>query len=265
VTPKKSTRSAVLYSALILFNIHFGMKGHASFKLFCIMTFAESVIRFFEQLRYTGAILPDHIRVLNPYRASAETMRVVREFYTKYYSDDDKRHLILGINPGRFGAGHTGIPFTDPKRLKTECGIDFNGKVTHEPSSVFVYEVIRAMGGPASFYKRFYISSLCPLGFVSVDAVGKEKNLNYYDTPELLNATRSYIVENIRTQIGLGVSTDVCFCFGTGKNERMLSSLNEDYRFFGRIVALEHPRFIMQYRNPQMRHYIDKYIAAFGR
>lgn len=31
---------------------------------------------------------------------------------------------ILGINPGRFGAGTTGIAFIDPIRLENECGIN---------------------------------------------------------------------------------------------------------------------------------------------
>ncbi len=34
------------------------------------------------------------------------------------------RYLILGINPGRFGGGITGIPFTDPIRLQNICGIE---------------------------------------------------------------------------------------------------------------------------------------------
>ncbi|HVV55873.1 MAG TPA: uracil-DNA glycosylase family protein, partial [Mucilaginibacter sp.] len=192
-----------------------------------------------------------------------QTLAISEQFYRKYYSDNNKRHLILGINPGRFGAGLTGIPFTDPKRLVSECGIPYTGKPAHEPSSVFVYEMINAFGGPEKFYSRFYISSLSPLGFTSVGDRGREKNYNYYDSKELTEAVRGFITDNIRKQIGLGVETDICYCFGTGKNETFLRKLNEEFDFFERIIALEHPRFIMQYKAATKQNYIEKYLAAF--
>ncbi|HTD99320.1 MAG TPA: SMUG2 DNA glycosylase family protein [Mucilaginibacter sp.] len=228
------------------------------------MTFADRVIHFNQQLAYTGTGLPPGIRIMNPFREYAQTIGIAEQFYHKYYDDNHPRHIILGINPGRFGGGLTGIPFTDPKRLKSECGIDYDGKITHEPSSVFVYEVINAYGGPEAFYKKFYINSLFPLGFTTTDANGKEKNYNYYDSKELIQAVTGDIIDNVKKQIALGVSTDVCFCFGTGKNETFLRKLNQEHGFFKRIVALEHPRFIMQYKAMSKQAYIDKYLAAFG-
>ncbi|HVW14338.1 MAG TPA: uracil-DNA glycosylase family protein [Mucilaginibacter sp.] len=227
------------------------------------MTFADKIIRFIEQLHYTGEPLPPGIRIMNPYRESEQAMAISKTFYRKYYNENNKRHLILGINPGRFGAGLTGIPFTDTKRLVSECHIPYEGKTSHEPSSVFIYEMIHAFGGPEQFYSKFYINSLCPLGFTTVDDKGREKNYNYYDSRELQQAVTGYIVENIKIQIGLGVETDVCFVFGTGKNENFLQKLNDKYHFFGRIVALEHPRFIMQYKARTKQTYIDKYLHAF--
>jgi hypothetical protein len=227
------------------------------------MTFADKVICFNEQLEYTGATLPPGIRIMNPFREFAQTIQISEIFYHKYYNDNNARHVILGINPGRFGGGLTGIPFTDPKRLKTECGIDYDGKVTHEPSSVFVYEMINAFGGPEAFYKKFYVNSLCPLGFTTIDDKGKEKNYNYYDSKPLATAVHSFIIDNIRKQINLGIITDVCFCFGTGKNESYLRKINDEHHFFKKIIALEHPRFIMQYKTASKQFYIDKYLAAF--
>jgi hypothetical protein len=145
----------------------------------------------------------------------------------------------------------------------SECHIPYKGKISHEPSSVFIYEMIDAFGGVKAFYNKFYINSLCPLGFTIVDEKGKEKNYNYYDSPALQKAVTAYIVDNIRTQISLGVETDVCFCFGTGKNENFLRKLNNEHGFFGKIVALEHPRFIMQYKARSKQTYIDKYLSAF--
>jgi hypothetical protein len=228
------------------------------------MTFADRVIQFNKQLTYTGAALPPGIRIMNPFREYDQVMGIVDTFYHKYYNDNKPRHIILGINPGRFGGGLTGIPFTDPKRLVSECHIPYTGKVSHEPSSVFVYQVINAYGGPESFYQDFYINSPCPLGFTSIDANGKEKNYNYYDSKELMEAVYPFMIENIRKQIDLGIITDTCFCFGTGKNEKFLAKLNDEHRFFKNLIALEHPRFIMQYKSKSKHLYIDKYISAFG-
>ncbi|MCR8558394.1 DUF4918 family protein [Mucilaginibacter sp. BJC16-A38] len=226
------------------------------------MTFAEKVIQFNKQLDFTGT-LPPGINILNPFKENPQANIIMEQFYSKYYNDDNKRHLIVGINPGRFGGGVTGIPFTDSKRLKSVCHINYEGKETHEPSSVFVYEVIEAFGGPEEFYKHIYINSMCPLGFTASTKDGKEINYNYYDSKELTAAVYDFMVENIQKQIDLGIYTDTCFCFGTGKNEKFLRKLNDEKGFFKNIVALEHPRFIMQYKAKTKQQYIDKYIAAF--
>ncbi len=110
------------------------------------MTFADKVIQFSKQLDFQGS-LPDGIKIMNPFKENPQVNTLMEQFYKKFYDDNHKRHLILGINPGRFGAGVTGIPFTDSKRLRSVCGINYEGKETHEPSSVFVYDVIEAFGG----------------------------------------------------------------------------------------------------------------------
>lgn len=229
------------------------------------MSFAEKVISFNRQLTYNGSILPDNIRIMNPFRDIRGTMPIVESFYHKYYDDDKPRFIILGINPGRFGGGLTGIPFTDPKRLESECGIVYEGKITHEPSSVFVYDVVNAYGGVTDFYRDFYINSVCPLGFTSVNNAGKEINYNYYDSKELTKAVYHFIIENIRRQISMGIKTDICICLGTGKNEQFLRDLNNEYSFFDEIIALEHPRYIMQYKAKSRNVYIDKYISVLGK
>ena len=228
-----------------------------------MQTFADKIIEFNKSLDFKGK-LPEGINVMNPFRGDDYILSVSSSFYKKYYDDNRPRHLILGINPGRFGAGVTGIPFTDTKRLTRECGIEYSGKETHEPSSVFVYEVIKAYGGITGFYNDFYINSICPLGFTISDSKGKEKNYNYYDSTELTNAVFMFIVENIRNQINFGIETDICYCFGTGKNEKFLRSLNDKYGFFNKIIALEHPRYVMQYKLKHKQEYINRYLDAFS-
>ena len=226
-------------------------------------TFADKMIAFNKKVEFNGK-LPKGISIMNPFKENEYALSISSTFYKKFYDDYKKRYLILGINPGRFGAGITGVPFTDTKRLLQECGIYFEGKVTHEPSATFVYEVINAFGGVEKFYKKFYIQSICPLGFTATNDKGKEVNYNYYDSKQLTEAVYDFMIDNIRKQIGLGIYTNVCFCFGTGKNEKFIRKVNEEYQFFEQIIALEHPRYIMQYKFNQRDIYVRKYLRAMN-
>jgi hypothetical protein len=224
-------------------------------------TFADKIIAFNKALNFKGK-LPDGISIMNPFKEQ-HVLESSALFYKKYYNDTNKRHLILGINPGRFGAGLTGIPFTDPKRLLANCHIPYDGAVAHEPSSAYVYEVIKEYGGEEQFYHRFYINSICPLGFTYAGKNGKELNYNYYDSAELTSAVYDFIIKSMKQHIALGIYTDVCFCFGTGKNEKFFQEINMRFGFFDKIVALEHPRYVMQYKSASKQVYIDKYMRAF--
>lgn len=205
------------------------------------MTFAKRVLQYYEQLHYTAKI-PNDIEILNPYNQS-DVMLACTKFYNKYYNDTKPRRLILGINPGRFGAGITGIPFTDPVNLERFCKIENNFHKRSELSSDFVYQLITEMGTPEQFYDHFYIGSVSPLGMVK-----DGKNLNYYDSPVLSRALKPEIITNLIKQIGLGINSSTVFCFGKGANYNYLISLNNEINLFKKIVPLPHPRWIMQYR-----------------
>ncbi|MDD4438991.1 MAG: DUF4918 family protein, partial [Tissierellia bacterium] len=94
-----------------------------------MQTFADRVIEFNRGLVYRGN-LPDNFQVMNPFLDNPETMVVMSEFYHKYYSDNRPRKFIIGINPSRNGAGITGVPFTDTKRLESACGISMKSART---------------------------------------------------------------------------------------------------------------------------------------
>lgn len=226
-------------------------------------TFADRVIGFNQTINFAGN-LPAGIQVMNPFREDDTVPELSATFYRKFYGDTGRRYIILGINPGRFGGGVTGIPFTDSKRLVEDCGLPYSRKVTHEPSSVFIYEMIAAYGGVKEFYKKFYINSLSPLGFTSVGPKGTPINYNYYDSKDLTAAVYDFMIQSLEKQLAFGIDTDTCFCFGAGKNEKFLRKLNEQKKYFKQIIALEHPRFIMQYKSKYRGLYIDKYLAAFN-
>lgn len=223
------------------------------------MTFADKIIDYNSRLKL-DAILPNGISVMNPYQ-DPSVKAVTDVFYKKFYDDTQARHLIMGINPGRLGAGLTGIPFTDSDRLKNDCDIITDAiPHTKELSAVFVYEVIKAYGGAESFYGNFYINSVCPLGFTKRTEKGSEVNYNYYDSKELTDAVYDFIIENINTLLQMGFKKDICYCLGTGKNADFLEKINQKHQFFDKIVPLEHPRFVMQYKLKKMEEYVDKYL-----
>ena len=226
-------------------------------------TFADRVIQFNKNINL-DASLPKGIRVMNPFAENPYALETSSAFYRKFYSDNRPRRLILGINPGRFGAGVTGVPFTDTKRLEEKCGLGIKGVSTHEPSSVFVYELIDAWGGVEKFYGDFYINSISPLGFVKTNERGREVNYNYYDDKELTRIIWPFAIESVKAHIAVGCRKDVAFCLGTGKNFQYVSQLNHEQGFFEELIPLEHPRYIMQYKSKQKHQYLNKFTELLS-
>jgi hypothetical protein len=220
------------------------------------MTFADHVLAFNRHLAI-NVRLPKHIKVMNPFKEE-DIFTLIERFYAKYYSDTELRTLILGINPGRFGGGVTGIPFTDPVKLEQECGIKNTLKKKTELSADFIYQMILAFGGPEKFYRHFYISAISPLGFIR-----DGKNMNYYDNRELNERLIPFILDSLTAQLTFGIRREVCFCLGEGENYKFLSRFNLKHRFFERIIPLAHPRFIMQYRRKKVKEYIANYLSKF--
>lgn len=222
-------------------------------------TFADQVIEFNENLSYSGN-LPDSFEVLNPYLNNPETMQVMQEFYHKYYNDSNKRKFIIGINPSRHGAGVTGVPFTDTKRLESRCGIQMKSARTHEVSSVFMYDMIADYGGPDLFYKDIYINSPFPLAIVRKTKNGWI-NANYYDDKALFEAVKDFMIDSLKKHISLNLDTSEVFILGK-KNAEFISKLNKEDKLFDTMTVLEHPRYIQQYKSKEKQLYIDKYILA---
>lgn len=219
--------------------------------------FSQRILTFLSSLQIKTS-LPRKVEILNPYQ-NPVAFQSCKSFYTQYYSDSNQRKIILGINPGRFGGGLTGIPFTDPVKLETICGINNNLNKKVELSADFIYKMIAAYGGAADFYKRFYFSSVSPLGFTR-----DGKNLNYYDDKKLTERLMPFILTCLNEQLNFGIDTTVAYCLGEGENYKFLSKLNERHHFFEKIIPLAHPRFIMQYKRKSLNQYIDFYFKAFN-
>src|SRR5688572_18267102 len=111
------------------------------------------MLSFLSQLSLT-ARLPAGVKVMNPYR-DAYTFSLCAAFYQKYYADNNERVLMVGINPGRFGSGTTGISFTDPLKLADICCIPNTLPKKPELSADFIYRMMAAYGGHDAFYKQY--------------------------------------------------------------------------------------------------------------
>lgn len=225
-------------------------------------TVATQIIEFNKQLHYSGN-LPDDFRVLNPYFENPETLIVMEKFYNKYYDDTAPRKFIIGINPSRHGAGVTGVPFTDTKRLEHICGIPMKSAHTHEISSVFLYDMIKEFGGTQTFYRQFYINSPFPLAIVRRTKENKWINANYYDDRNLFAMVKPFMIESLKKHISLGLETTNVFVLGK-KNATFIEKINKEEHLFENLTILDHPRYIQQYKSREKEHYINKYIGVLG-
>ena len=218
------------------------------------ITQSYAILKFCKSLS-PNMKLPRGVAIMNPF-TDAVSWQLAETFYNKFYSDHHPRKFIFGINPGRFGAGITGVPFTDPIRLKEVCGIDNDLQKKAELSSLFIYAVIDAYGGPKAFYHDFFFTALSPLGFTKNGV-----NLNYYDDKELLKDSEPYIIDCINRQLKtIATTTDVCYCLGEGTNYKIFQRLNDKHHFFKQIVPLPHPRWVMQYRRKKVDEFVKVYV-----
>ncbi len=106
---------------------------------------------------------------------------------------------------------------------------------------------------------------------VSVLLTKDAKNYNFYDDRATTDALWPAITETVRTQTGFGQNASdaalrpydrrVAVCLGR-KNETYLRRLNEQQGFFDRIVTLDHPRYILQYKSKDAPLYLERYIAT---
>lgn len=219
------------------------------------LTQSYAILKFYKNLS-PQLRLPAGVEIMNPF-TDAAAWQLAETFYNKFYHDQRPRTFIFGINPGRFGGGITGVPFTDPIKLKEKLGIDNELPKKAELSSHFIYAVIDAYGGAEAFYGDFLITALSPLGFTKNGV-----NLNYYDDKELLKDSEPYIIQCINEQLQtIATTRDVCFCLGEGTNYKIFQKLNAKHQFFKEIIPLPHPRWVMQYRRKKIDEFVEVYVS----
>lgn len=218
-------------------------------------TFADRVIHYLQTLE--PPTLPNlHWEVMHPH--GSEPARTWSErFYRRYYSDNHPRIAVFGINPGRWGSGITGIPFTDPTQL--EAVLPEFGRIEGrtEMSAQYIHRVIRAYGSYESFYQQIYFTSVYPFGLLYQGV-----NANYYDYPEVYELLEPQIRSSIDRQVSMGIRRDKAFCLGEGQNIKLLKTLNKKHGWFDRIYSLPHPRYVMQYKRKRIAEFEDLYLTT---
>ena len=219
--------------------------------------FGEQVISFLQTFPRPLIQTPG-FSIMDPYQQPA-VAEITRQFYIRFYPDDRQRLFLFGINPGRYGGGVTGIPFTDPWALREKCGIEVGLTGQRELSADFIYRMIDRYGGVETFWRDCYIGAVFPFALIRGG-----KNINYYDDRQLQTELTPAIVDSLTRQIAFGARRDVAIVIGGGKNFDYLTRLNAEHHFFDRLVPIDHPRFIMQYRRKRLDEYIVRYVDTIS-
>lgn len=219
------------------------------------MTFSQKAITFHKQLNPTIK-LKNGVSWIRAYE-NETTMQTFSVFMEKFYNDENERVFLFGINPGRFGAGVTGVAFTDPILLDEKLGIANDFERKHELSALFIHDVVEAYGGAENFFSKFYITSLNPVGLLK-----EKKNYNYYDDATTLDLVEPFIIDSINKQIQFGCNKTRAYSIGQGKNFKIFKKLNAQHKWFEEVLPLPHPRWVMQYRRKRKDEFVDAYIEA---
>lgn len=218
-------------------------------------SFGRFVETFLTTLSIDGT-LPEGIEILYPY-SNVEVRRVVHEMCARYYASRRPRIGVWGINPGRFGAGLTGLAFTDPWAVEHDLGITTSITGRREMSAEFISRVIEAYGGPGAFYSDVFMTALSPLGFIRNGV-----NINFYDDAELEMMMSPQIITWMKRTFDVGVRRDTTILLGSGKLRTFMERNVREHVGVKDVIYLDHPRFIMQYRRSQVSQYVSLYVET---
>lgn len=218
------------------------------------MTIADALIkqnllhlnhsRYLDNHSFLQMIGVSNICVLSDFLLNGE---IVDAFWDRYYAQAVPRSVICGLNPGRFGAGKTGIPFLDFQSLSQLMpGVD---RQDSEKSAAFFYKVIQAYGSDA-FFRHFYVTNVASVGFLC-----DGRNLNYPDLPK---AALAIVEANFCEEMKI-VKPTCLISLGTAVQHtaRKLLSLDVDC-----TLRLPHPAWVATYRSREMEKWVDEYVKA---
>lgn len=111
-----------------------------------------------------------------------------REYIERYGRGGPRRIVLVGMNPGPWGMGQTGVPFGDPAMVREWLGIQgavgapanchpgrpvlgFDSKRREESGTTLWGWARQRFGTPERFFELFYVTNYCPL--LMFDTAGK--------------------------------------------------------------------------------------------
>lgn len=223
-----------------------------------MQSIAPEIFRFHEEVskgkyRWIKDKLDDEgIEILSEFRKNKNN---IEAFYDKYVVPNNPKIVICGINPGRLGAGKTGVPFIDFTSLaKLIEGID---REDSEASAKFFYSIIDHFG-KEKFYSNIYVTNISWLGFSTKSKPAK--NVNYYNLPE---DVKEVLFDNFIEEINLVEPTHILSCSNEVTN--VLKKLKEQGKLKSSIdisIKLNHPYYCSIKTNTEreFKKYIDTLV-----
>lgn len=200
--------------------------------------------RYLLNSEFTTSLNKQNITILRDFESNMEN---IQKFCDKYYSNGVPFRVICGMNPGRLGAGKTGIPFIDFNSLSKL--LDDVSNEDSEKSAGFIFDVIEEFGRER-FFDNFYLTNFCSVGFMKNGA-----NYNFDCLPnQLLEIVKNNFYEEMEVvkpksvlSLSVSVQNSVCTLL---QNATILKE------------RLPHPSWVMTYRSKSADKWKGKYLST---
>jgi uracil-DNA glycosylase len=193
----------------------------------------EDYFEFYETFteKYSEILRSINIGILSEF---LDNKNNIIEFHKKYVQPNSPKIVMCGINPGRKGAGISGIPFIDTNSLSKMLPDISNLK--SEKSAKFFFSIVEELG-INEFYKNVHVTNMSWFGFYKLD---KGTNLNYNSLPiEIQNVLIDKFVEEMDF-----INPDVIIPIGDIVNWELLFNLKVKNRINAEIAQrLYHPAY----------------------
>lgn len=203
----------------------------------------EDYFEFYKSFseKYTEVLKSINIGILSEF---LDNKNNIIDFHKKYVQPNSPKIVMCGINPGRRGAGITGIPFIDTNSLSRMLPGISNPK--SEKSAKFFFSIIEEFG-INEFYKNVHVTNMSWFGFYKLD---NGTNVNYNSLPEEI---QNILIDKFVEEMNF-IKPDVIIPIGDIVNWELLYNLKVKKRINAEIGhRLYHPAYRLVDRNT----YID--------
>ena len=214
-------------------------------------TIVEDYFEFYEIFRdkYSETLERKNIRILYEF---LENKNNIIEFHKRYVQPNSPKIVICGINPGRNGAGLTGIPFIDFESLSKM--LSNIGNKESEQSAKFFYSVIQKFE-IENFYQKFHVTNISWYGFSQID---KQKNVNY---DNISTEIAIFLIEKFVEEMEF-INPDVIIPLSRNVLYELVSLKKRDKIKAEIGTRLCHPSWISTYRSKDFDLWTAKYVEV---